>query len=247
MDRQTREDIIAAGGQPGAKQSGDGRVYTGGARRSVEEGGKAQCDAMRTTSNTGARCNKDALPNTDPPRCENHVMNYEAKSTEHMHRFYGRQMRPALKAAVQELIEGLGVVEQLDLSEELALVRHQTGNLVEVYSAAVEGNATLETRVAAGAVMVESVKDVIKAVESMAHVEEVKLRVSGTFAGAMHSVVVAVVKAVNEVFQDDYRVPEFERVLRERLLVHAAGSGEDGTVLTPDQDVIEMDELIPKG
>ena len=211
-----------------------------------------RCGAMRSRSKVGARCSREALPDTDPPRCEIHLNQYETKEADFMHSFYKSKLRPAMAEQVTKMIENVPVVEQLDVSGELALIRHQAGNFVEVYSATCEApDTTMEMKVAAGALMVSALQDALKAVDTMARVEEVKIRVSGAFSGAMASVIACVVAAANEVFQDDHRAREFEDVLRRRLedAMARSASGIEGTDLMPgdaDADVREMDAMVPR-
>lgn len=203
------------------------------------------CGAMRTTSLRGQRCRKPALPKTDPPRCEQHFMEYATKAPGHAHRFYGARLRPSLAQAMSEYLEAEGAAGQLDVSAELFLLRDAASHAVEKYSdvCAAEG-ASLEARVLAGQLMSVALREVLDAVKVAGQVEEVRLRVAGHFAACMREVLRAVVAAANRAFENDCRVATFERLLREEIAERAAAAGRDGgdgTAITPDQCVLEMD------
>ena len=209
-----------------------------------ETGFSPRCQAMITVSATGRQCRRAAEPDTDPPRCAQHLMGYESKGLGHVHRFYAKTFRPALRQAVAEMLDGVPLVDQLDGREELALLRHSASHAVGLYAAACEGES-LDAKVSAAAMMREQLESVLDAIKTVASVEDVKVKVTGVLAVHLQQFVGVIIDAASQVFQDDHRVAEFEEKIRELLSAKPAGLGLEGTVLTPDQDVTAMDGTIP--
>lgn len=172
---------------------------------------------------------------------------YATKASDHMHKFYGSRLRPSLAAVIERVVADTPLVEQLSCVEELQLLRVQAGDAVAMYGECVEQGATGGALLTAGAVMAESLERVVAAAKTVASVEELKLRVAGTYAAAMHQVIVAVVRAANVAFENDYRVARFEEMLREEL---DARVGADAAAAVPppwelSADVGAMDESVP--
>ena len=227
-----------------------------------------KCEAMLTPSVTGRRCNKPAMEGTDPPRCERHwsinmthkgggcVRRHDAThpllNEIYMTKFYHRTLQPKLKERLAEVLQDLAPMEQLGVSEELALIRDAAANSVAVYAKAVEDGARIETVLSAGAIMSAQLQEVIKCAATAASIEDTKQKLCGAFATLVEACAISVTRALYEVYGDDCRIAEVEKKLREHLMVrvdrHGSNAlGFEGTLLTPDQDVIMMDATVPKG
>jgi hypothetical protein len=135
--------------------------------------------------------------------------------------------------------------EQLNLFEELAVMRGTVADSLKLYDLAqqVPGDTDKgrNTRLAASAILRESMADVAKLCESAARVERLakdKLSVHN-----LAYVVSQVVRIAYHVFGDTpEKAREFEAKIREQVRVAA---DDEGTTLTPDQDVGEMDASVP--
>lgn len=224
-----------------------------------------RCEAMVTVSLTGRRCKYPSVPGSNPPRCERHVAINEMEKgvgaqrrvpvdprfTEaYMPRFYSRTLKPTLAARITDMLEETQPLEQLGITEELALMRDHAANAVAVYSAAVEAGSDPQALLTAGMMMSGALQEVVKVAKDAAAIEDTKAKLAGAFVHVMESVIVSVVRAAHEAFGDDYRVGIFEKNLREHLVIrldrNGSGLGIDGTALTPDQDVMAMDDTVPR-
>lgn len=225
-----------------------------------------KCEAMLTPSTIGRRCNKPAMEGTDPPRCERHwsinmtdkgggcVRRHDAThpllNEIYMTKFYHRTLQPKLKARLSEVLENMAPMEQLNVMEELALIRDNASNAVAVYAELVEKDAPTEAIMAAGQLMQHQCQEVIKAANTAASIEDTKQKLCGAFAHLVEATTVAVTRALYEVYGDDFRIAEVEKRLREHLFVRIDrrdnAIGFEGTMLTPDQDVLEMDATVPR-
>jgi hypothetical protein len=221
---------------------------------------------MVTVSLTGRRCFKEAAPDTDPPRCERHLaINMLEKgvgcvrrndsadprlSELYMTRFYYRTLKPTLAARVTSMLEESAPLEMLGTAEELALIRIAANDAVKMYEDVVESGAQGQALLSAGALMSEQLKEVVRVAATTASIEETKQKIAGGFAHLVENVIVSIMRSCAEVFGDDYRVGELEKKIREHIQVrfdrNGASSGVDGTLLTPDMDVLAMDETVPR-
>jgi len=165
-----------------------------------------------------------------------------------MSRYYLKCLRPTLAAALETALAE-SPLDQLDLSEELALIRVAAGDAVAQYAKVSELTGedakTAEMKLMMGQMMISRLQDVAKMAEAAGSNAELKVRLQGAFAQVMTSVITSIAHAAWEVFGDDYRVKDFEELIRTKL--EARGAGVEGTEITPDRDVIEMDETIPAG
>ena len=165
-----------------------------------------------------------------------------------MPRFYSKFLTRTLSDAVEEAL-AVSPKEQLQLFEELALIRDYAGQGVQLYSQAREAaaahpdNAKLQDLVvAAGGLMLDQLRSVINTCESAARIDAAaKDKVS---VHTMHFFVDQIVRIAFESFGDDERAHEFERQIRTNIKLPSAGN--EGTSLTPDMDVIAMDASVPK-
>lgn len=160
-----------------------------------------------------------------------------------MPRFY----RTRVTKTVQELLDehlSQPAHEQVQLLEELALSREAAGEAVAMYCIVKElppGPKRDEMMIAA----VELMKGQLDYVKSMALAANSILN-AGKALGIndLSCVRDQMVRAAFETFGDDPRVKDFERILREVKVPLADGA--QGTTLTPDQDVMDMDETVPR-
>ena len=164
-----------------------------------------------------------------------------------MSKFYTKTLRGTVLERVESMIQEKLPVEQLDLTEELALLRVVADDVGEQYAKASmlpEGEKKDALIIGVGQHLAESIERVVKVCESSAKVQEARQKIKGAFAGVMADVVQTITKAAWETFHDDFKVKEFEQRLREVLSV-ADVQGAVGTSSTPDQDVAEMDSMVP--
>ena len=136
--------------------------------------------------------------------------------------------------------------EQLNLFEELALMRVQAGQAVKLYGAALElpddNPSAQELQANAGLIMRDSLKDVISTCEAAARIEAAsKNRIT---LNDVAFIVAQIVRIAYEVFDDDMdRAQQFEVLVRDKVKITDSGRGTD---VTPDQDVQDMDDTIPR-
>lgn len=207
-----------------------------------------RCTAMVTASLKGRRCRYEAEDDSDPPRCSQHMYSADHKGHRgrYLSRFYLKQLRPTLAAKIEEVVSEMGSLDNLDLTEELALMRVTAGDAVEEYAKVLElapGDKATELKLLTGQMMSSKLREVADMAAKAGDMQELKTRLSGAFSGAMASVISAIAHAAWETWGDDYRVKEFEELIRTKLAVK--GIEAEGTSLTPDRDVIMMDETVP--
>lgn len=208
-----------------------------------------RCTAMRSPSISGARCQYDGEPGTDPVRCVVHMDSGDRRGREghHMSRFYLKNLRPTLAAKLEELVDKVTPIDQLDLSEEIGLMRAQAGDAVQMYAEACEmpdsDPRAQQARLIAGQMMSSRIKDVMAVIDQAGKTEELKVKLQTAFAQVMTSVISSVAHAAWEVFGDDHKVREFTDLIRSKLEVRNIDV--EGTDLTPDRDAIQMDDSIP--
>lgn len=162
-----------------------------------------------------------------------------------MTKFYRKALRPTLAARIDEIVAAAPAVQQLSLFDELALVRDQASNAVQLYANVMENpDVKLDQLMAAGVQMTMAMQDVAKMVDVAAKVEEVKQKVSSQLTNSMALLLSTILHAAWETWGDDYKVKEFEEKLRQKMDARDLGTG--GTLLTPDMDVGEMDDTVPR-
>lgn len=206
-----------------------------------------RCEAMVTVSLTGRRCKYDAEPDSDPPRCMGHMWNEERRGARgvYMSRYYLKTLRPALAKKLEDALDEVKGMDQLDVGAELELMRVTARDAVEQYAAAVDlpGDKGLEARVLVGELLNKRLQEVADMVEKTARVQDLRTQLQGAFAVVMSAVISSVAHAMWETFGDDYRVANCVALIESKLQVKNIGS--DGTELTPDRDVTEMDDTVP--
>lgn len=165
----------------------------------------------------------------------------------HLPRIYSRVLNKTLGDLFEEFLNQ-DPSEQITLFEELALMRATSLDAIRLWSKAHEHEVTeknhdkiMELRLTAGNIMRDCLKDVQSMCESISNIDaKAKDKIS---AHQLLYVINQIIRMAHESFGNDPRVHLFEKLIRERIKVHA---GEGGTNLTPDQDVLEMDDSIPR-
>jgi len=160
---------------------------------------------------------------------------------DHLPKFYSKRLGPTLTARLEELT-GAAPSEQLSLLEELSLMRVLAGDTVALYDAAV-GTEKTELVANAGMLLRDALRQVADMCEKAARVDALaKDKIS---IHHLSFVVNQIVRIAAEVFGDDTtRAAQFEQLIRERVRLPSI---QQGTLLTPDADVVDMDSTIPKG
>lgn len=165
---------------------------------------------------------------------------------DHLPKFYSKLLSRTLSSAVEEATN-CPPQEQLNLFEELALMRSASEQAVIMYDACVcaqeDGTPVQpETVLAAASVMKDWLREVVKVADAAARLEALaKDKVS---VMALHLVVNQIIRCAHDAFGDDPRAQVFETFVRQRVRMPAA-DGTRGTTLTPDLDAHSMDASIP--
>jgi len=159
----------------------------------------------------------------------------------HLPRFYQNVLTKTVAQLVEDQL-GASPNEQLQIYEELALMRVAASQAVRLYGAALElGKDDIINN--ASVLMRDALESVVDTCETAA-----KIEASAKDKFSIHSlqqVVNQIVRLAHEVFGDDQsKVEMFERLMRTKIKMPV---GESGTTLTPDQDVTEMDDTVPDG
>lgn len=153
-------------------------------------------------------------------------------------RFYSKELTDTLRDYVEESL-GSAPHEQLNLFEELAIMRATTAETIKLFSAA-QQSSDQETRVAAAVLVQDALKSVVSTCEAAARIEA-----SGKDKISVHSVahvVGQIVRIAYAVFGNEAEVKVFETQIREEVKIIGEKSGTD---LRPDVDVTSMDSTIP--
>jgi hypothetical protein len=161
-------------------------------------------------------------------------------------RFYNGRLGPKLKAYLNDCLAN-PENDQLSLLHELALMRDIVGMSIALYDKSAEKLNLDDIKQRELFILVASqMKDNLHDVRIMAE-SAARIRASAkeTFSiHNLHDVVNQVTQMVRSVFgRDEKGLRRFERLLDEQLRLPKMGI--NGTTLTPDQDVLDMDELIP--
>lgn len=231
-----------------------------------------RCEAMITTSKTGRQCRRPAILGVTPVRCERHHEIRERQKGAGCHRrnsgssdtyneiymtrFYTEVLKPTIARRVAAQLQGSAFLEQISVEEELALMRDGASQAVAAYADVVEKHAEkpdenmTQALLVTSAVMRDALKDVVAMAKDTATLHEMRQKLNGAVAAVMSDVVQAIVRAAWEIFEDDHKIGELEKRIREHLEMRQfpVQDGEDlrGTTLTPDMDVTAMDASIPR-
>lgn len=174
-----------------------------------------------------------------------------------MPKFYRRAMGPTLRARVEEALAA-PATEQMMLNEELALMREGAANAVRFYSdaeqmhaaAVAAGNQALsnETRqlvLDAASLMHDHLEKVGDYVVRIARAEA--LSKDNITAPAVYGILAQVTRIFYIVCGEEHEhlAREVERRIREEVRIPGAATAQEGTHLTPDATVLEMDATVP--
>lgn len=161
-------------------------------------------------------------------------------------KFYGKRLGPKLTAYVEEML-AQPHNEQLRLNEELALMRVCAGDALSLYSAANELPENVKNRnemiANAATIMQASLEQVVKTCEIAARIDAMaKDKFS---VHTLQDVVSQLTKLVHDCFaHDEAALLLFDSRLNAELRLPKTTA--DGTLLTPDMDVMAMDSTIPR-
>lgn len=163
--------------------------------------------------------------------------------------FYRKNLTTTMNDALDEMLDCKSS-DQFSLLDELALCRIHAATFVEQYSEAVElceNNPECDKS--------KQLKDVtgLQMVEALNNVKEMADKASKVhFAGKDHFTALDIRLVVNQFVklmyetcgtQNQHIAMEFEKLVEDRIRLPQLEN--QGTSITPDQDVIEMDETIP--
>ncbi len=158
--------------------------------------------------------------------------------------FYSKHLRKTLVDSINDALN-VAPEEQVAVFEELATMRETVLPVLKMWDAAhaVEGDQGLEIQASAGALLREQLKEVVVVAETAN-----RIMLSGKDQFSVHTlghIVNQIVRIAYDVFGDDEmeRAEHFERLVRERIKMPTAEN--QGTLVTPDMDAIEMDDTVP--
>lgn len=199
----------------------------------------------------GERCTQWALKGGT--RCRSHggwrnKLSNGSHDLGFMPAFYRKKLTQSLSEAVQHQLN-LESDEQFSVLEELALMRESTGDFVQLYGVAhqaYEENPTdelLQAKLAAGELMRTALDKVVAIADKAAKIH---------FTGKNVFTALDLKMVVNQMTAIMFEIcgtshmdlaREYEHALTTKLALPS--SGDEGTTITPDQDVIDMDSTIP--
>lgn len=198
-----------------------------------------QCQAM-LKRHGGRQCRRFALVGAN--YCQFHGgRNRKARGQvriNHLPFFYRKYLSPTLTAKVEELLN-VAPDEQINLFEELALMRTMAGEAVQLYGLA-EEKGSPEQRTEAALLMRSALRDVVQTCEAASRVVA-----SGKDKVSVHDiqfVVNQIIRVAHATLEEEDAM-RFEESLRRDVRI--PGRTEQGTHLTPDNDVSMMDATIP--
>ena len=201
------------------------------------EGHPRQCQCV--PKNKGRRCRKWALNGSK--YCEFHGGRRRgAKGTVRNFRlpmFYSAQLKGSLSDFVGKCLD-MPPHEQMNVFEELALMRGMAGKTVTLYQAA-EASKKSEVIANATGLMLDALTHVVKTCEAAARIDALsKDKVS---AHNIAFVVDQIVRVAYDTIPEE-QARAFEASVREQVRID---TGPEGTALTPDRDAIAMDNSVP--
>jgi len=164
-----------------------------------------------------------------------------------MPKLYGKVLNETLKDSVAAQI-GVDPREQCSLFEELALLREHAAQTVKLWSGLQDMGASPDQIIAAGEVMASTMAEVAKLAQSAHNITQ-----GGKDQFSIHDlqfVIQSVIKVIFTVCEErvdgqNYRfiAEEIEQMIRDSIVMPSNET--QGTTLTPDQDVAEMDASVP--
>lgn len=189
-----------------------------------------RCQAKRKC---GLRCKRWAIRGART--CQYHGGRRGTYTVNRVPRFYQRKMTAALKAVIAEHLDE-DPDEQLSLFTELALMRDFAGQSVAMYSAALEVNKP-DMINEAGQLMAMSLQRVADICKSAAAVHSTQ---KDKFSSHdLNYVIEQIIRISWDCFRDHPNLEQFAVKLREHVQLSQA----QGTTITADQQVLEMDRM----
>ena len=156
--------------------------------------------------------------------------------------FYGSVLGPKLKAVVEELTSR-PAHEQLNVYEELQLIRSTGVQAVALYSAALETD-NAQSVMTAALLMRDSLAFIIEQTAKVAAIEDrAKDKIS---VHTVSMIVQQMTRIMHRVCGEEHRdiAERFTELVSEEVRLPSVGDT-TGTSLTPDMDVTEMDATVP--
>ncbi len=151
------------------------------------------------------------------------------------------KLLPQTLAKVVETQLDAPVAEQLSALEELAVIKATARDVVALYGAAVESEDK-DAVTSAGILVRDILSSVISCAEAAARIEATAKDKLSVFA--VHHLINQVVKIAYRAFQHDLPGAKvFEKLIRDELVIPTE---QNGTLITPDEDVVAMDATVPK-
>lgn len=148
---------------------------------------------------------------------------------------------------LSKMAEASGQKDALDLSEELKLVRVAALDAVQLYDVTQQlpsdDKSAQEMRLAAGLVMREALEAVGDMAKRAADIE--KSRDDRVGVGQLHVIVAQIVDMAYEAFGDEH-VALVRKFAEQIKTIRLPSDEVKGTMITPDQDVLAMDETVPR-
>lgn len=174
--------------------------------------------------------------------------------------FYKGRLTTTLQAAVDESL-GLTGTEQISLYEELALVRHGAGLAVQQYGEALELLELSEKNKAvvgedavkkAKAVVNEAADAMLNQLKRVEYFCSAIARIEAATKDkvTIHTLNGVVKQMVRLMYQtcgtdNQHLAEQFEALTREKIVLPASENQVTGTSITPDADVLAMDDTVP--
>lgn len=199
---------------------------------------KYRCTAVRKN---GRRCWKWGTKQSGYRLCAHHggTIARDVVQVSHLPMFYKKKLNKTLTDMVADSLDG-DPREALNLYEELALVRVLAAETVGLYSAASE-SGKMEAMQAAGALMAEALGQVKTMCEAASRVET-----TGKDKFSVHtlkSIIHQIVRIAHKVLKEHPELAlQFEQLVRNEIKMP---NENEGTSITPDADVLEMDGTVP--
>jgi hypothetical protein len=173
--------------------------------------------------------------------CKYHGGHQDSVRVDKLPTFYSERLSGTLRDYVNTAM-GCAPSEQVNVLEELALIRAEAARVVALYNAAVQLGNDRKTWVAAE-LMTSALKEVVRVADVATKINNAANEKISVFNLA-HTVN-QIVRIAYDVFgsKDVAKAERFERLVREKVRVLEEAKGTDST---PDQDVAEMDATIPR-
>lgn len=151
---------------------------------------------------------------------------------------YGRYLSKTLKEVLEEQLNSPDPLA--DLSEELVLMRECAGQAIQLYDVSLRSEEP-QTRHNAALILRDALKDVADI--AMRHAAIVEKQAGKFDVQHLAYVSNAICKLAYDVFGE--LAPELAEEFIGKLPNIIRLPGKEGTELTPDQDVAEMDDTVP--